>query len=86
MTSLSTCSTWIQHGNLPPKPKIYSKAKTAPQAKSNGLETRNDLVFGSNSTLRAVAEVYGCADAEKKFVKDFVKVWNKVMNLDRFEL
>ena len=48
--------------------------------------TRNDLVFGSNSILRAVAEVYACADAEKKFVKDFVKAWDKVMNLDRFDL
>ena len=47
--------------------------------------TRNDLVFGSNSILRAVAEVYACADADKKFVKDFVKAWNKVMNLDRFD-
>ena len=48
--------------------------------------TRNDLVFGSNSILRAVAEVYACADAEKKFVKDFVAAWDKVMNLDRFDL
>ncbi|MEO7597443.1 MAG: catalase/peroxidase HPI, partial [Opitutus sp.] len=48
--------------------------------------TRFDLVFGSNSLLRAVAEVYGSADAEKKFVQDFVAAWNKVMNLDRFDL
>ena len=48
--------------------------------------TRVDLVFGSNSELRAVAEVYGCADAEAKFVKDFVAAWHKVMNLDRFDL
>jgi catalase-peroxidase len=48
--------------------------------------TRVDLVFGSNSVLRAVAEVYGCADGEKKFVRDFVAAWNKVMNLDRFDL
>ncbi len=46
--------------------------------------TRADLVFGSNSELRAVAEVYGSADAQGKFVKDFVAAWNKVMNLDRF--
>jgi len=48
--------------------------------------TRADLIFGSNSELRAIAEVYGCEDAQKKFVNDFVNVWNKVMNLDRFDL
>jgi catalase-peroxidase len=48
--------------------------------------TRVDLVFGSNSQLRALAEVYGCADAKEKFVKDFVAAWNKVMNLDRFDV
>lgn len=48
--------------------------------------TRADLIFGSNSELRAIAEVYGCADSKSKFVKDFVAVWNKVMNLDRFDL
>ena len=48
--------------------------------------TRNDLVFGSNSVLRALAEVYASADAQEKFVRDFVAAWTKVMNLDRFEL
>jgi catalase-peroxidase len=48
--------------------------------------TRADLIFGSNSELRAIAEVYGCEDAKEKFVKDFVAAWNKVMNLDRFDL
>ncbi|MBC8318048.1 MAG: catalase/peroxidase HPI, partial [Desulfobulbaceae bacterium] len=48
--------------------------------------TRVDLVFGSNSQLRALAEVYGCEDSQEKFLKDFVAVWNKVMNLDRFDL
>jgi catalase-peroxidase len=48
--------------------------------------TRADLVFGSNSELRAIAEVYGSSDAQDKFVKDFVSAWNKVMNLDRFDL
>jgi catalase-peroxidase len=48
--------------------------------------TRVDLVFGSNSQLRALAEVYGSSDAEKKFVHDFIAAWNKVMNLDRFDL
>jgi catalase-peroxidase len=50
------------------------------------LGTRVDLVFGSNSELRAIAEVYGCQDGEQKFVKDFVAAWAKVMNLDRFDL
>ena len=48
--------------------------------------TRVDLVFGSNSELRALAEVYACADSKEKFVKDFVAAWTKVMNLDRFDL
>jgi catalase-peroxidase len=48
--------------------------------------TRVDLIFGSNSQLRALAEVYGSLDGEKKFVDDFVEAWNKVMNLDRFDL
>ncbi|HUK37822.1 MAG TPA: catalase/peroxidase HPI [Methanomicrobiales archaeon] len=48
--------------------------------------TRVDLIFGSNSQLRALAEVYGSADAQEKFVRDFVAAWTKVMNLDRFDL
>jgi catalase-peroxidase len=48
--------------------------------------TRVDLIFGSNSQLRALAEVYGSSDAQKKFVQDFVAAWTKVMELDRFEL
>ena len=48
--------------------------------------TRVDLIFGSNSELRALAEVYGCGDSQDKFVKDFVAAWTKVMNLDRFDL
>jgi catalase-peroxidase len=47
--------------------------------------TRVDLIFGSNSQLRALAEVYACDDSQKKFVQDFVAAWNKVMNLDRFD-
>jgi catalase-peroxidase len=48
--------------------------------------TRVDLVFGANSELRALAEVYACDDSQQKFVSDFVAAWNKVMNLDRFDL
>ena len=48
--------------------------------------SRVDLVFGSNSQLRAIAEVYACDDAQRKFVRDFVAAWDKVMNLDRFDL
>ena len=48
--------------------------------------SRVDLVFGSNSVLRALAEVYACQDSQQKFVKDFVAAWTKVMNLDRFDL
>jgi catalase-peroxidase len=48
--------------------------------------TRVDLIFGSNSELRALAEVYACDDARDKFVRDFVATWDKVMNLDRFDL
>lgn len=54
--------------------------------KAKWTATRVDLVFGSNSQLRALAEVYAAADAKEKFVRDFVAAWVKVMNLDRFEL
>jgi len=50
------------------------------------IGTRVDLIFGSNTELRAIAEVYGYADSQGKFIKDFVATWNKVMNLDRFDL
>ena len=57
--------------------------------KTGGLKwtgTVVDLVFGSNSQLRAIAEVYACSDSQEAFVRDFVAAWNKVMNLDRFDL
>ncbi|MFY7908035.1 MAG: catalase/peroxidase HPI [Emticicia sp.] len=60
------------------------RSRTTGELKWTG--TRVDLIFGSNSELRALAEVYGCADSQGKFVKDFVAAWNKVMNLDRFDL
>ena len=48
--------------------------------------TRFDLIFGSNSQLRAIAEVYACEDSKSKFIADFISAWTKVMNLDRFDL
>ncbi|SDP56665.1 catalase/peroxidase HPI [Desulforhopalus singaporensis] len=54
--------------------------------KTRWIGTRIDLIFGSNSELRALAEVYGCADSREKFVDDFVAAWTRVMNLDRFDL
>jgi len=50
------------------------------------IGTRVDLIFGSHSQLRALAEVYACADSKEKFVNDFVAAWAKVMDLDRFDL
>jgi len=65
--------------------EIYEGSnRTTGETKWKG--SRADLVFGSNSELRAVAEIYASADAQDKFVKDFVSAWNKVMNLDRFDL
>jgi catalase-peroxidase len=55
-------------------------------AKQKWTASRADLVFGSNSELRAVAEIYASVDSEKKFIDDFVATWNKVMQLDRFDL
>ncbi len=69
-----------------------SDAETAFEGRTRGsgtvrwTGTRNDLVFGSNSQLRALAEVYACADSGEKFAGDFVNAWVKVMNLDRFDL
>ncbi len=62
------------------------EGKSAATGSVQWTGTRADLVFGSNSQLRALAEVYACGDAEEKFVKDFVAAWTKVMELDRFDL
>jgi catalase-peroxidase len=72
--------------------KATSEADTAFEGRNRAsgevkwTGTRADLIFGSNSELRALAEVYASSDADAKFVKDFVAAWNKVMNLDRFDL
>ena len=63
-----------------------SRAETVRPARVKWTGTRVDLIFGSNSELRAIAEVYACDDAKDKFVQDFVAAWTKVMNLDRFDL
>ena len=63
-----------------------TKAATARPMRVKWTGTRVDLIFGSHSQLRAFAEVYACADAKEKFVKDFVAAWTKVMNADRFDL
>jgi catalase-peroxidase len=66
------------------KETFYGRDRKTGELKWTG--SRADLVFGSNSELRALAEVYGSADAREKFITDFVAAWNKVMNLDRFDL
>ena len=67
------------------KPGVYEGKDRATGAKK-WTGTRVDLVFGSNSQLRALAEVYACDDSKETFVKDFARTWTKVMNLDRFDL
>jgi catalase-peroxidase len=62
------------------------EGKDRNSGKTKWTATRVDLAFGSNSVLRALAEVYASADAKDKFVRDFVAAWVKVMNLDRFDL
>ncbi|MBN2167683.1 MAG: catalase-peroxidase, partial [Actinobacteria bacterium] len=66
------------------KDVFEGRDRTSGELKWTG--TRVDLVFGSNSQLRAIAEVYGCEDSRGKFVHDFIAAWDKVMNLDRFDL
>jgi catalase-peroxidase len=75
-------TTWQKSANA--AGVLEGRDRATGQAK--GTATVVDLVFGSNSQLRALAEVYASADAQQKFVRDFVAAWNKVMNLDRFDL
>jgi len=72
------------HPSLTSKGVFEGRDRSTGEAKWTG--TAVDLVFGSNSQLRALAEVYGCEDGQQKFVGDFVAAWHKVMNLDRFDL
>ncbi len=69
-----------------PKDKNVFEGSDRATGKRKWTGTRVDLIFGSNSQLRALAEVYGSADSQEKFLHDFAAVWNKVMNLDRFDL
>ena len=70
---------------VPGEKEIY-EGRDRKTGKVRWTGTRVDLIFGSNSQLRALAEVYASADAKAKFVQDFVAAWTKVMNLDRFDL
>ncbi|MCF7731910.1 MAG: catalase-peroxidase, partial [Akkermansiaceae bacterium] len=79
---LDMSTTWSKS----PMCEHFFEGKDAKTGKLKWTATSVDLVFGSNSQLRALAEVYASADAQQKFVRDFVAAWNKVMNLDRFDL
>jgi catalase-peroxidase len=79
---LDTGTTW--KATSEDKDLFEGRSRATGELKWTG--TRVDLIFGSNSQLRALAEVYASADAKEKFVHDFMAVWNKVMNLDRFDL
>jgi catalase-peroxidase len=79
---LDMSTTW----NASSKGNDIFEGRDRPTGKLKWTGTRVDLVFGSNSQLRALAEVYACDDSTEKFVHDFVAAWNKVMNLDRFDL
>lgn len=68
------------------KSKTCFDGRDRKSGKIKWTASRADLIFGSNSELRALAEVYGSADANEKFVNDFADAWNRVMNLDRFDL
>jgi len=68
------------------KDELIFEGKSAKTGMVKWTATRVDLIFGSNSELRAISEVYGASDAAEKFIKDFVAAWVKVMNLDRFDL
>ncbi len=74
----------IKWGSVSDADEIF-EGKDRKSGKVRGTGTRVDLIFGSNTELRALAEIYGSSDSKRKFVKDFVAAWDKVMNLDRFD-
>jgi catalase-peroxidase len=79
---LDTSTTW----KATPEDEGVFEGRDRATGELKWTGTRVDLIFGSNSQLRALAEVYGCEDSQEKFLNDFVAAWNKVMNLDRFDL
>jgi catalase-peroxidase len=79
---LDMSTTW----KLTSEDKDVFEGRDRATGKLKWTGTRVDLIFGSNSQLRAIAEVYGCEDSQEKFLHDFIEAWNKVMNLDRFDL
>ena len=85
-TSSSTCSTWAPSGRSPPTAEGVFEGKDRKTGAVKWSGSRVDLVFGSNSQLRAVAELYAASDAQEKFARDFAAAWAKVMENDRFDL
>ena len=69
-----------------PASRLYPPSERVFKTGEKKTATRVDLVLGSNSQLRSLAEVYASSDAKEKFVRDFVKAWDKVMNLDRYDV
>ena len=86
MTFSSIFSIWVLSGRRPLQTNGVFEGTDRNTGEPKWTGTRVDLIFGSNSELRALAEVYACEDAKEKFVDDFVAAWHKVMNLDRFDL
>ena len=78
--------TWARSGRRRREAEETFEGRDRATGERKWTATRADLVFGSNSQLRAIAEVYASDDAQEKFVHDFVAAWVKVMNLDRFDL
>ena len=86
MTSSATCSTWARNGSRCRPSARPSRARDRKTGQPKWTGSRIDLLFGSHSQPRALAEVYASEDAQQKFVRDFVAAWVKVMNLDRYDL